>query len=67
MNVAHGELDVDQSPLTGESLLIPKSAESGQSGVILLLLPSVSLFSFPPHSLMYHFSDLMYRYLEDLL
>lgn len=27
MEIAHGEIDVDQSPLTGESLLVAKSAE----------------------------------------
>ncbi len=34
MVVHEGEIDVDQSPLTGESMLIPKSDAEGHNEVL---------------------------------
>jgi magnesium-transporting ATPase (P-type) len=34
LRIVSGELDVDQSPLTGESLLIQKSDAEGQNEVL---------------------------------
>jgi len=46
MRVANGEIDVDQSPLTGESLLISKSAEEKHRDVLaaivtMIIAPSI--------------------------